>query len=280
MIDIVTVVFRDELLVLQAQAQSIDTYCKNLNIGSIYVVVNDDDNVALQIDHTWWGQFSNCVTVVPRSVFSTNWSTNGWVSQQVLKLKAAATSSAEYSMILDAKTIFVCDLVTEQLINAQGQIQTGQLEVYPVFEPSRQIVNQLFDIELTQQAGPGGVPFVVANNAVRDMIVEVCDRTGQEFVHWFQAQGRVTEFILYSGYVVKTQGSLESAYSTQNQIGNIVNVCHSEVESWDRKFAEMQQSRTLTVSVHRQAWTRLLPLQREQYRQFLISRKILKASDL
>jgi hypothetical protein len=274
MIDLVTVVFRDELRILKAQAQSIAKFCGDLHIGNIYVVINDTDNITRLVDSAWWGKFSDRVIAVPRSVFSTQYSNNGWVSQQALKLMTAAISYNRYSMILDAKTIFVRDLNLDQLINSQGQIQTGQLAVYPVFEPSRQIVNQLFGIDLKQQAGPGGVPFVVSNDAVRDLIAEVFARTAQPFPIWFQNQGMVTEFLLYSGYVVKGAGSLDGMYSQSSRIGRIVNVCHSEVDSWDRKFAEMNKPDTLTVSVHRNAWTALSQEQRQEYQQFLINRGI------
>lgn len=274
MIDLVTVVFRDELRILKAQAQSVAKFCEDLHIGNIYVVVNDTDNIVKLIDSAWWGKFSDRVVAVPRSVFSTAWSNNGWVSQQALKLMTAAISYNRYSMILDAKTIFVRDLTLYQLINAQGQIQTGQLEVYPVFEPSRQIVNQLFGIDLVKQAGPGGVPFVVSNDAVRDLIAEVFARTARPFPTWFQEQGMVTEFLLYSGYVVKGAGSLDMMYSQNANIGSVVNVCHSEVDAWDRKFKEMNKADTLTVSVHRKAWAALSQQQRQQYQQFLIDRGV------
>jgi hypothetical protein len=177
-------------------------------------------------------------------------------------------------MILDAKTIFVRPLALDQLFSEHGQIQTGQLEVYPVFEPSRQIVNNLFGIKLTAQAGPGGVPFVVNNQIMRDLIADITARVAQSFLPWFQEQGMLTEFLLYSGYVVKMGGSLDNMYSKHNNLGGIVNVCHSEVRAWDRKFKEMQQPDTLTVSVHRNAWTQLTNQQQQQYLSFLSNQGI------
>lgn len=280
MIDIITVVFRDELKILQAQAESVAKYCKQLNIGNIYVVVNDTDNICGLIDGAWWGELSDHVIVTPRSVFSTGWSDNGWLSQQALKLMTAAISYNKFSMILDAKTIFVRELTLDQVFDANGQIQTGQLDVFPVFEPSRKIVNHLWSIDLQKQAGPGGVPFFVANDIVRAMIADVYAYTHQNFPTWFQNQGMLTEFMLYSGYIVKGAGSLDILYSRTNNIGGIVNVCHSEVEAWDRKFTEMQQPNTLTVSVHRQAWAELTTEQKHQYQTFLIDRGVTQAWQL
>ena len=277
MIDIITVVFRDELKILQAQAESVARYCKQLDIGNIYVVVNDEDNITQLIDGAWWGELHDRVIVTPRSVFSAQWHSNGWVSQQALKLMTASISYNHYSMILDAKTIFVRELTLAQLFNEQGQLQIGQLDVFPVFEPSRQIVNRLWNIDLKKQADPGGVPFFVRNDVVRAMIADVYAYTHQNFPTWFQSQGMVTEFMLYSGYIVKGAGSLDVLYSEQNKIGGIINVCHSEVASWDRKFAKMKQADTLTVSVHRKAWEQLDTDQRQQYQMFLIDRGVTQA---
>ena len=89
MIDIVTVVFEEELPVLQVQAQSIDHFCTDLGLKNIYVMVNDHDDLTSQIDKSWWGQFQDRVQIVPRSMFATSYVDNGWVSQQVLKLLGA-----------------------------------------------------------------------------------------------------------------------------------------------------------------------------------------------
>jgi len=270
MIDIITVVFGDELGILQTQAASIDKFCKKLKIRSIKVIVNDDDNVAAQINPAWWGSMAEQVIVVPRSVFAAHWIENGWVTQQALKLMAASISNAPYSMILDAKTIFVRELFVDQVFDTSMQIQTGQLAVYAVFEPGRLIINKILGADVKLQAGPGGVPFVCKNEIVRELILEIGVLTGKPFLAWFQATGLVTEFLLYSGYVILRDGSLDREYSKANAVGNIVNVCHSEVAAWDRKFAEMQHPDTLTVSVHREAWKALTTEQRGQYRQFLL----------
>ena len=103
MIDIVTVVFRDELPILQLQAQSIDLYCRDIGVKDIFVVVNDTDSVADQVDPAWWGSMSQCVKIVPRQKFECNFVENGWVSQQALKMLASSMSTNTWSMVLDAK---------------------------------------------------------------------------------------------------------------------------------------------------------------------------------
>ena len=265
MIDIVTVVFQGELNSLQRQAQSLDLYVND--IQTVFIVVNEDSNLETQIDTQWWGRWANCVKIIPRSCFGTSWSDNGWVSQQVLKLLAAGGAPSDWSIILDAKTFFV-----KQATNVKDRPGVGLLPIYPVFEPSRQIVNQLFGLDLEHQLGPGGVPFVMNTQQVRDMIAWIESAVDQPFATWFQDQGRLTEFLLYTGWIQHNTGALDQIYNL-DQIDMIpCNLCHNEVDAFDRKFAEMQRS--TTVSIHRRAWPQLSPEQQTQYTDFLVSRGI------
>jgi hypothetical protein len=279
MIDICTVVFRDEISVLRAQAQSVGLYAHDLGVRNIYVVVNDHDDVVSEIDAHWWGRLAPRVMIMPRSLFSAAWADNGWVSQQLWKMLACTLSYNTYTMVLDAKTILVRPLALQELIDLSGRVCTGMLPLYPVFEASQRITEQLFDITMTQQLGPGGVPFFFHNDTVRFMISETTFRTQQSFPVWFQAQGRLTEFVLYSGYVQHRYGSQDSLYADHRSV-HPVNVCHSEVAAFDRKIVEMQESQTTSVSVHRGAWQALDTGQRLVYRTYLIDRGITAAYDL
>jgi hypothetical protein len=279
MIDIVTVVFEPELVQLKLQAQSIDLYCRRIGVRNIYVVINDSELLAQKIDPTWWGAFAPQVLVVPRSVFSTEFSANGWLGQQALKILTASISHNVWSMILDAKTVFVRDLDPAELVDPQGRMRVGHMPVYPVFEPARQIVNEFYQTDLDSQLGPGGVPFFFHNDTVRLMIAETAFRARQSFPNWFQAQGRLTEFVLYSGFVKYKFGGFDAFYSPNNAVFPC-NMCHSEVSRFDDKLEEMSRPKTSTVSIHRNAWTQLVPEQQQQYRNLLIQRGITQAETL
>jgi hypothetical protein len=280
MIDIVTVVFEQEISVLQAQAQSIALNCQHIGIRNIYVVLNDSETVASQIDPAWWGPLANAVLVIPRTAFSTPFVENGWVSQQVLKLMAASISYNTYSMILDAKTIFVRQLDPNTIVDSAGRIQTGILPLYPVFAPAKKIVDELFEMNLQRQVGPGGVPCIVHNDTVRMMIADVTLRTKTSFPIWFQRQGVLTEFVLYSAFVQHLCGDIGVLYDQHNHLGGIVNVAHDETKSWLIKLNQMRKGETLTVSVHRSAWQQLTAQQRQEYRDLLTQRGIPAAANL
>jgi hypothetical protein len=267
MIDLITVVFRDELPILQKQAKSIELFCQDMDLEKIYVVVNDDRVDLSEIELSWWGSLKDRVVLVHRSAWRLDYANNGWLTQQLLKLLATDLSTSEWCMVLDAKTIFV-----NPMLKIDGRPHVGQLNIYPVFEKSCQIVNQLFNIELTQQLGPGGVPFILNTELAQEMMADIAQLTGQSFPNWFQSQGMVTEFILYSGYVVHRLGSFAPMYNVNLSTLRPCNLCHSEVASFDRKFNEMQSANT--VSIHRNAWTQLSANQQTQYYDFLASKGI------
>lgn len=265
MVDLITVVFEEEIPTLKTQAKSIDVYGRNIN--RIFVVINDSEKIAQLIDTSWWGGLSNNVEIIHRNQFGSTWSDNGWLSQQALKLLTATRAPSEWSMILDAKTFFVRDMYQFASLPA-----VGHLDIYPVFKPSQDIVNDLFNINLDKQLGPGGVPFIINNQEARDMVEWIELKTGINFAKWFQAQGMLTEFILYSGWIQYRYGGFEKLYNVKDLKIRPSNLCHSEVSSFDRKFREMQSRDT--VSIHRRAWTQLNQQQQKLYTDFLISRGI------
>jgi len=278
MIDLATVVFREELPVLKLQAQSIELYCQDIGIQNIYVIVNDDQAIADQIDVRWWGALANQVTIIPRSAFGTQFVENGWVSQQVLKLLAASMSYNTWTMILDAKSIFLKEIKTTNLIDQDGRVRLGTMNIFPVFEPARLRINQIYNIDLQQQLQPGGVPFLFQNDVVRSLISETTFLVNNKFPLWFQEQGIITEFMLYAGYLQYKFKGFDKFYSEGNLM--VANLCHSEVGIFDRKIQQMTNQNTIAVSLHRNAWKQLSNNQKQQYRDLLIKRGITRACDL
>lgn len=275
MIDICTVVHDEEIPLLILQAQSLQRYASTLGTRNIYVIVNDQDQCMNKIDPRWWGSLASQVCVIPRSFWSATWNSNGWLSQQLWKLLAAAASWNTWTMVLDAKTILVRELTLDQILDDRARACVGLCPIQPVFDASRRICEQLWNQDIEQQLGPAGVPFLFHNDTVRAMITEITRRTGQPFPVWFQEQGLVTEFILYSSWVQQSRpGQLYSAHCAIHP----VNLCHSEVALFDQKIQAMRAAQTTTVSIHRRAWPQLTPDQRQQYRDLLVDRNIISGA--
>lgn len=282
MIDIVTVVFREELPILKVQAQSIDLYCQNIGLQTIYVMVNDDDSLINEIDTAWWGSLANRVCILPRSVFSVNWAENGWLTQQLLKMLASSISYNTWSMVLDAKTILI-QPVDLNLLFDQERLRLGYYDIQPnwVFEPAVKIVNNLFNINMDKMIAPAGVPFFFNNNIIRELIAKVARLTNTDFPRWFQEQGMITEFALYTGFILYRDNTLDNVCVQLAQTPyNTPNICHSEVARFDIKFENFLKPTALTTSIHRGAWAVISTEQKERYQNYLLSKGITTAQEL
>ena len=104
MLEIITVVFAQELPLLKIQAHSIQQYIND--VERITIVINDNTNVASMIDTQWWGKWHDKVRIVTRDKWKYSSRLTGWEEQQLLKLLAASEAIAPWSMVLDAKTWF------------------------------------------------------------------------------------------------------------------------------------------------------------------------------
>lgn len=277
MIDIITVVFRDELKVLPVQAESIWRYASGLDPQEILVLVNDSDDVAAEISPDWWGPLADRVRIIPRSYFPTDYSDNGWLSQQVIKMQGSALSQSQWSMVLDAKTILTHPMTRELAFDAQGRARCRWNPIIPVFQPAADIAQDLFGTDRQQMLQPAGVPFFFHNFSMRNMISWTESHTLQKFESWFQDQGMLTEFVIYSMWISKHGSDLYT--SVGSEWLRVCNICHTQTERFDQILDTLAPS-SVTVSVHRNAWRNLDQRQRQRFRDLLINKGIASASTL
>jgi hypothetical protein len=273
MISLITVVFQEELSVLKMQAQSIDKFLDPELIDNIIVVINDEGSI-FNVDPAWWGSLHNKVMVISRNIFATKYGPNGWHNQQLLKLLTAATCYNSWSLILDAKTIFIRHLDIKQQFDTQDKARVGTcMSIQPVFAESQNLVGDLFNIDLVEQLSPAGVPFFFHNITVRQLILQI-EKTKNSFCDWFLSHPKLTEFLLYSGFVLHQYKSYDVLYNTKTCNIRAVNIGHSEVAQVKAKFYDMGESHTATVSIHRHAWQQMTVEQQQYYRDFLTQKGI------
>ena len=273
MFDLISIVFRDEIQFLQTQAKSISKYLPAKNINQIRIVVNDTDDVCELIDTSWWGDNAHKVVITPVSAWNLNIYTNGWESQQLCKLLAAAESNTEWSYSLDAKTWFVNNLDIVKCF-PNGKYNSGTLDVFPVFEPAQQFVQNLYNIKMPKTLGPGGVPFMFHTKTVKALVDSI-----EDFPTFFQNSvtypNHVTEYYLYSGYVLHTHGTYSKLYNDVF-LYDVVNIAHFEIDKFDEYYAtRFYKPNVLTASIHRAVYAGLTTEQLEQWDKFLTLKGII-----
>jgi hypothetical protein len=284
MIDILTVVFDEEIDILRVQAQSIDLYCDKLPIKNIWVIVNDRENVCAKIDPSWWGQFASAVQVIHRSRFGTDFHHNGWISQQYLKLKACTVSDSAWVMVIDAKSIFINAISSSNIFDMFGKVKSSYFEPPTLWHKALHNVDAFFNIKLNKFSGI--VPYFFEVDLVKQMINHIETQTNQPFDKWFQSFGEdgISEIILYSAYVKYRYGNLWRYYawsyvdgikysllgSTENNNANAVFVGEF-LNGWPGSHM---------VMIHRKCWTSLCDDNKNMYRCLLDQRGLTTAKML
>ena len=273
MIDLVTIVFQEELNFLQVQAKSIELYTQLSDIGNIYVVVNDWDSVVDLIDISWWGTHQLKVKIVPYSHWNYVSRINGWENQQLCKLLAASEAESPWSISLDAKTWFVQPLDLTKLFDNQGRVTAGTVPVFSVFDSSRDFLQEYYNVSMPTVIGPQGVPFVFHTKTVKDLI----DSYG-DFIEFFQTNVRwphlITEFHLYSSFVLSRHGTYEQLYN-KTQYYTCCNISDSDVDNFDEHYNRMlTDKKLLTASIHRRAYKLMSPDQLIKWQQFLSQKRL------
>ena len=278
MIDIITVVFQQELYYLEIQARSIEQYIDNDRIGKIFVVVNDNDSVCNLVDKNWWGNNSHKVIVVPRTRFGVQEQLHGWNSQQLYKLFAASIATSNWSMCLDAKTWFVQNLDFAKMFDNTGRVNLCSFSTIPVFKPAETFVETFFNIESKEVIGPGGVPFFFHTETITDLIKHLEEHHNTNLLDFFSKNVMspvfLTEFMLYSGFVKYKYGSHNTLYS-QNQYYSVTNLADFQKYEFDKIFVQMQGPTNLTASIHRSVYPYLTEKQLQTWVDFLHSKNLI-----
>ena len=274
MLDFITVVFRDELPLLQIQAESFNQYISPTDVAQITIIVNDDDSVADLINPDWWGSHHNKVVIKSRSKYNYVNRVTGWEGQQLLKLLASAESDSTWSMVLDAKTWFIRPVSVVDIFDADRPC-VGLSGISTYFESSQQFVENYYSIALPNIIGPAGVPFVFHSSTVKEMINNIDD-----FVDFFQTNLRfpvlITEFHLYSGYVIKKYGTFDVLYNTSQSRILATNIADWEANNFDSIFASITKNPALlTASIHRRVYKALKHTQLIAWVDFLRSRNLI-----
>jgi len=277
-IDFITVVFRQELFYLEIQAQSIEQYVDTDRIGTIFVVVNDQESVCNLVDTNWYGVNKHKVKVIWAESFGCTDFLNGWASQQYYKLATANIANSKWSVCLDAKTWFVRILDFELLFEQDGRVKLASFPTIPVFKSAECAVNEFFNINSKQVIGPGGVPFLF-NTEEMKFLTQYLEQKDTNLYNYFtgvvQYPTLVTEFMFYSGWIAYRYGDHSTLYSN-DQYYKVTNIADFETEDFDNKFKQMLEDQNLTASIHRRVYPKLTTEELETWVDFLRSKNLTK----
>lgn len=209
-LELVTIVYRPELLLLQLQARSIGRHLSLDNVRKVHVVLNEDapDELRALIEAfaaDEYGQASDRLRIWSASELMPSQELRGWRKQQTLKLAIARHIQTAKFLVLDAKNHFVRPVNSDTFLDEIGRIrsfwttQGGSLQNY--------LINCLryygLPVEWSLQAAmPAITPFGLYTQAVVTMMDNIAARENMSFFEFFHTPGRdVTEFFLYFAFL-------------------------------------------------------------------------------
>ena len=272
-IDIVTVVYDDETYLLEWQGKSISKYFDSNYINEIIVVDNGSQKCAEKINPEWYSQNKNKLKILNHQDINLTIQPrlDGWRTQQLCKILASAQSKVDWSIVLDAKTLFARNIdMNAWFVN--NQPQTGWKTSEGLSEDVINFLTDYFQINFTTQLNPGGIPFFFHTSTLRNMIAFI-----PNFNTWFQDhvcesvepyRTFVLEFALYSAYLLKIKNGFESLYGRKKQITPF-NLSDWQIKNNPEKFAEILLPIYDTISIKEDAKKHLSEAQKTQWNKFL-----------
>ncbi|GAA4359763.1 DUF6492 family protein [Angustibacter luteus] len=224
MLDLVTVCYEPELPMLGLQARSLDRFLSPDLVGRIVVVDNTRRGLSSRqrrrLGHDYGGlrdrvQFRRPAELVDPAVLD-GLRTSGWRLQQVLKLRAAAELTGSLCIVLDAKNHLVHDVDLGFFRDDDGHDRTRAYDLHghphlPSFEQTLRYLG----LDPAQHVGrftPTVTPFPLRPDLVRALLDDVAGRSERGFEREF-VDHRLTEFFLYSGWLLSTGRALEDVFA-------------------------------------------------------------------
>ena len=260
----VTVVFEPEYPLLWLQARSMAMFLPDVLVEEIFVIDNSARSMPPRVMEQLldeYGPLSAKVRVLrPRDICLMP-PTAGYTAQQVLKLCVAARVSPDRYVVLDAKNHFVAPVVRELFEAPDGRARVSTTD-YASHAQRPQLVHVLEYLGLDPEASVEQFtattvpPFVFATSVVTSMIDDIERRSGRSFPQEFVAN-RLTEFFLYMGWIIATNGSLDEIYELRPASRPYVWPKTANRDGVERAIRNATDTRAAVFAVHRIALARL-----------------------
>lgn len=285
-ISTVTIVCQEEVELLKIQAHTFGLYMNPADVEDIIVLVNnhlmDGSETAMPIiEKEWWGPLQDRVKLFKNSDlgFTPLPHIHGWYTQQIGKLLGATATSCPWAVVFDAKTWLIRTFDLKELYDSNEKPCVGSVPVSHFWQDARQHLESMFNIKIPSVLGPSGVPFFFHTPTVKELIDSI-----PNFCDWFQknvpgpygTKNLITEFMLYSAYLIKRDGSFESLYNTQPRSWEPANLADWELAGFDAFVQRLHNPKCLTASIKRKCYEDLTPSQINRWLDFLETKQVIQ----
>lgn len=225
-IDLVTIVFDDEVNLLYLQAHSISKYINGKHINKIHIIYNDSDFSIFEVFfyekiYNQYGLLKDKIILHNyKNLIGVNSEINtwfGWRIQQLIKLTISDIVQTDHYLVLDSKNHFIRKFKLSLFFSKDKNIlfvgNIGIMEKYftncmQYFGVEKQLALNLLSKESKTNIGnklPITItPYLLKTDIVKKMINYLNIRENN-FCTFFLNNVNITEFHMYSSFIIYSQ---------------------------------------------------------------------------
>lgn len=256
----VTVAHEEDWEVLRLQARSMHLYLPGDLVAEIIVIENSTSPALVEFRRVLWGEYGNLAGKVrfrsAGEIAAVPDHTEGWLSQQILKLMIATEVATDRYVLLDAKNHLVFPL-QRNFLEVANKIPSW-LENYEthVMRPYLERSVRYFGMNPDQclRAFPPTItPYTLPTALVRDLVRSVVERERKAFPVAFLDLG-FCEFFLFAAFI-GTLGKTDELYDFSGMSCPIIweSDAISGVKNLKHQIAHAEEYALPFFAVHRRA---------------------------
>jgi hypothetical protein len=255
----VTVVFDVEFDFVLLQARSMRIYCTPEIVHQIIIIDNSNGYLNDTRQNRILSEYGHLakkvrffraadIAKIPRKI-------GGWRTQQILKLLISRNVETPKYIILDAKNHLVYPLKRAFLEAPDGRarINVQGYRDHPMGSALEHVLKYLGvqPAPYLDKFTPTDPPFIMYTDVVESLIHYIRQKEGIAFEETF-GQNALTEFFLYTGYLIITDAALEKMYDFHQQARQItIRMRHADYKNCHAAVDSASQTQTPFFAVHR-----------------------------
>lgn len=206
----VTVSYANEYGLLRLHARSMATHCPSCLVGEILVIENFDVGLEMGWRKELLAEYGCLAAYVrfvrTREIADLDMAADGWWRQQVCKLTVSIIVRTPRYVILDTKNILMQRLTRTFLETLSGQPRLNAYSYanHPLKEALVRTLSYLGvePLSVIPRFARTTTPFTIVTDVARNLISYVEEKENRRFGLAF-LDLKLTEFFLYSGYLLK-----------------------------------------------------------------------------
>lgn len=258
-----SVVFDAEFRLLQLQARSMRCYLPPSLVAEIVIIDNSVRGMTAGfrgclLDE--YGALAGLVRILRPQDIGRLPGAVGWRSQQVLKLAVADLLTTDKYVVLDAKNIFVAEPTNAFFEDEAGRprVTAYSYRSHPL-RPALEHVLRYLGLDPAPHVDrftATVTPFVLETSIVRELVAGIERRSGNTFPREFVAHD-LTEFFLYSGWIIASGRSLDEVFDLHQISCPNVWPHSANLAGVELAIKQSEESGAPLFTVHRKALGRL-----------------------